>query len=164
MPFGLGDADYVYEPNMTWDHLTFVRDRVPGLPVLVKGILTAEDAALAVEHGVDGIVVSNHGGRQLDSSPASLDALPEVVEAVAGRVPVLMDGGVRRGTDVLKAVALGASAVLVGRPVVWGLAAEGEDGVAGVLEILRAEVENAMALTGCRTVAEIGRELVAAAP
>jgi 4-hydroxymandelate oxidase len=164
MPFGISDADYSYQPNMTWDHLTFIREHAPGLPVLVKGVLTAEDAAIAVEHGVDGIVVSNHGGRQLDSCPASLDALPEVVEVVAGRVPVLMDGGVRRGTDVLKAIALGAAAVLVGRPVVWGLAADGEDGVAGVLEILRAEVENAMALTGCLTVAEIGPELVAAAP
>jgi 4-hydroxymandelate oxidase len=164
MPFGIGDADYVYEPNMTWDHLAFIREHAPGLPVLVKGILTAEDALLAVEHRVDGIVVSNHGGRQLDSCPASLDALPEVVEAAADRLPVLMDGGVRRGTDVVKAIALGAAAVMVGRPAVWGLAAEGEDGVAGVLDILRAEIENAMALTGCRSVAEIGRELVAPAP
>jgi 4-hydroxymandelate oxidase len=164
MPFGISDADYSFESNMTWEHLTFIRDHAAGLPVLVKGILTAEDATLAVEHEVDAIVVSNHGGRQLDSSPASLDALPEVVEAVAGRVPVLVDGGVRRGTDVVKAIALGAAAVLVGRPVVWGLAAEGEDGVAGVLEILRAEVMNAMALIGCRTVAEIDRGHVAPAP
>jgi 4-hydroxymandelate oxidase len=164
MPFGPSGSDYEYEPNMTWAHLTFVREHAPGLPVLVKGILTPEDATLAVEHGVEGIVVSNHGGRQLDSSPASLDALPEVVDAVAGRVPVLMDGGVRRGTDVLKAIALGAAAVMVGRPVAWGLAAEGEDGVAGVLDILRAEIENAMALAGCRTLSEIGRDLVAEAP
>jgi 4-hydroxymandelate oxidase len=164
MPFGHDDADYLYESNLTWDHLSLVREHAPGLPILVKGILTAEDAALAVEHGVDGIVVSNHGGRQLDTCPASLDALPQVVEAVGERVPVLMDGGVRRGTDVVKAMALGAAAVLVGRPVAWGLAAEGEDGVAGVLEILRAEVENAMALAGCRTVAEIGPDLVAPAP
>jgi 4-hydroxymandelate oxidase len=164
MPFGPSDADEAFESNLTWEHLTFVREHAPGLPVLVKGILTAEDASTAVEHDVDGIVVSNHGGRQLDSCPASLDALPEVVDAVGGRVPLLMDGGVRRGTDVLKAIALGAQAVLVGRPVVWGLAAEGEDGVAAVLDIFRAEVENAMALTGCRSVAEIGRELVARAP
>lgn len=164
MPYGVGDGDYVYEPNMTWDHLTFIREHAPDLPVLVKGILTAEDALLAIEQGADGIAVSNHGGRQLDSCAASLDALPEVVEAVAGRLPLLMDGGVRRGTDVLKAIALGADAVMVGRPAAWGLAAEGEDGVAGVLGILRAEVENAMALTGCRTIAEIGRELVAPAP
>jgi 4-hydroxymandelate oxidase len=164
MPFGVEDADYLYEPNMTWDHLAFIREHAPGLPVLVKGLLTAEDATLAVEHGADGIVVSNHGGRQLDSSPASLDALPELVEAVAGRVPVLMDGGVRRGTDVVKAIALGAVAVMVGRPAAWGLAAEGEDGVAGVLGILRREIENAMALTGCRALADIGGELVASAP
>jgi 4-hydroxymandelate oxidase len=164
MPFGISDADHSYEPNMTWDHLAFIREHAPDLPVLVKGILTAEDAVLAVEHGADGIVVSNHGGRQLDSCPASLDALPGIVEAVGGRLPLLMDGGVRRGTDVLKAIALGADAVMVGRPAAWGLAAEGEDGVAGVLGIFRAEVENAMALTGCRTVAEIGRELVGPAP
>ncbi|HEX5936522.1 MAG TPA: alpha-hydroxy acid oxidase [Actinomycetota bacterium] len=164
MPFGHADADHVFEPNMSWDHLAFIREHAPGLPILVKGILTAEDAALAVEHGVDGVLVSNHGGRQLDSTLAPVDALPEVIEAVGERVPVLMDGGVRRGTDVLKALALGAAAVLVGRPVVWGLAAEGEDGVAGVLDILRAEVVNAMALTGCRTVAEVDRALVASAP
>ncbi len=109
-----------------------------------------------MQAGADAIVVSNHGGRQLDSSPSGLGALPEVVAQVAGRVPVLMDGGVRRGTDVLKAMALGASAVLVGRPAVWGLAAGGQEGVEGVLGILRAEFENAMALTGCRSVAEIG--------
>ncbi|MGH2680082.1 MAG: alpha-hydroxy acid oxidase [Actinomycetota bacterium] len=166
MPFGpsTGDHEYEYEPNMTWDHLAFVREHAPELPVLVKGILTAEDAAAALQRDVDGIVVSNHGGRQLDSCPASLDALPEVVEVVGGRVPVLMDGGVRRGTDVLKAIALGAAAVLVGRPAAWGLAAEGEEGVVGVLDILRAEVGNAMALAGCRTVSEIGPALVARAP
>jgi isopentenyl diphosphate isomerase/L-lactate dehydrogenase-like FMN-dependent dehydrogenase len=164
MPFGTGNADYPYEPNLTWDHLTFIREHAPDLPVLVKGILTAEDALLAAERGADGVVVSNHGGRQLDACPASLDALPEVVEAVAGRLPVLMDGGVRRGTDVLKAMALGAAAVMVGRPAAWALAAEGEDGVADVLGIFRAEVENAMALTGCRSVEEIGRELVGPAP
>jgi isopentenyl diphosphate isomerase/L-lactate dehydrogenase-like FMN-dependent dehydrogenase len=164
MPIGLPGEDLVFEPNMTWDQLAFIREHAPGLPVLVKGILTAEDAELAIEHGADGLVVSNHGGRQLDACPASLDALPEVVDAVGARLPVLMDGGVRRGTDVLTAMALGAAAVMVGRPAVWGLAAEGEEGVAGVLRILRAEVENAMALTGCRTVAEIGRELAAPAP
>lgn len=164
MPFGIGGVDYAFEPNMTWDHLALIREHAPDLPILVKGILTAEDALLAIEHGAEGIVVSNHGGRQLDSCPASLDALPEVVEAVAGRSPILMDGGVRRGTDVLKAIALGAAAVMVGRPAVWGLSAQGEDGVAGVLGILRAEVGNAMALTGCRTLAEVGRDLVALAP
>ncbi len=129
----------------------------------MKGLLTAEDAELAVQAGADAIVVSNHGGRQLDRSPAGLDALPEVVAQLSGRVPVLMDGGVRRGTDALTAMALGAAAVLVGRPTIWGLAAEGEAGVADVLEILRAEFENAMALTGCRTVDEIGPALVTTA-
>ena len=164
VPLGPDVGDYHFEPNLTWDQLDFIREHAPGLPVLVKGILRGDDAALACERGVDGIVVSNHGGRQLDASIASLDALPEVVDAVGGRVPVLMDGGVRRGTDVLKAIALGADAVLVGRPIAWGLAAEGEEGVAGVLGILRAEVVNAMALVGCRTVSEIDRDLLAPSP
>jgi 4-hydroxymandelate oxidase len=164
VPVGLGREELEYEPALTWDHLGFIRDHAPGLPVVVKGILTAQDAVLAVEHGADGVVVSNHGGRQLDACPAGLDALPEVVEAVGDRIPILMDGGVRRGTDVLKALALGASAVLIGRPAAWGLAAEGEDGVVGVLEILRAELENAMALTGCGTLGDVDRDLVAPAP
>jgi 4-hydroxymandelate oxidase len=158
------EDEVVYEASLTWDHLAFIREHAPGLPVVVKGILTAEDAELAVGHGADGVVVSNHGGRQLDACPASLDALPEVVEAVDGRIPVLMDGGVRRGTDVMMALALGADAVMIGRPAAWGLAAEGEDGVVAVLEILRAEIENAMALTGCESIGEIGRDLVAVAP
>ena len=164
MPLGPNIGDFDFEPNLTWDQLDFIREHASGLPVLVKGILRGDDAALACERGVDGIVVSNHGGRQLDGCIASLDALPEVVEAVGGRVPILMDGGVRRGTDVLKAIALGAQAVLVGRPIAWGLAAEGEEGVASVLEILRAEVENAMTLAGCRVVSDIERDLVAPAP
>jgi 4-hydroxymandelate oxidase len=151
-----------YDPVLTWDDIAWIKDRT-GLPVLVKGILAAEDAPLAIEAGADGIVVSNHGGRQLDATTAGVDALPEVVETVAGRIPVLMDGGVRRGTDILTALALGAAAVLVGRPIAWGLAAEGEDGVARVLEILRNELENAMILTGCHTLADLTRELVARA-
>jgi len=164
MPMGLPWTDLVFDPNLDWDDLAWIRGQVPGLPIVVKGILTAEDAELAVQAGADGIVVSNHGGRQLDSSPSGLGALPEVAAQVAGRIPVLMDGGVRRGTDVLKAMALGASAVLVGRPTVWGLAAAGQEGVEGVLGILRSEFENAMALTGCRSVAEIGSSLIAPAP
>ncbi|HEX7082900.1 MAG TPA: alpha-hydroxy acid oxidase [Gaiellaceae bacterium] len=132
-----------------------------GLPVLVKGILTAEDAALACEHGVAGVVVSNHGGRQLDGVAASLDALPEVVEAVAGRVEVLVDGGVRRGADAAKALALGARAVLAGRAPLWGLAARGEEGARHVLELLRAELLLAQQLLGCPTPADIGRAHVA---
>lgn len=148
-----------FDPAISWDDLGWIREVAP-VPLLIKGILTAEDARLSVEHGVDAIVVSNHGGRQLDGSPATLDALVEVVEAVEGRCPVLMDGGVRRGTDVLKALALGADAVMVGRPVAWGLAAAGEDGVAEVLEILRHELDLAMALSGCRSVGEIVRGLI----
>ena len=125
------------------------------MPLLVKGLMTAEDARIAVEAGVDAIVVSNHGGRQLDSVLAPITVLPEVVEAVDGRIPVLVDGGFRRGTDVFKALALGAAAVLVGRPACWGLAAAGEDGVVDVLRILRSELENTMVLAGTRSVGDI---------
>jgi 4-hydroxymandelate oxidase len=152
-----------YDVTLSWDDLPWIREHTTGLPLLLKGILTGEDAELAVDAGVEGIVVSNHGGRQLDSSPASLDALPEVVDAVAGRIPVLVDGGVRRGTDVVKALALGAAAVMIGRPAAWGLAAAGEDGVVDVLRILRDEVVNAMTLCGCAAVDEITRAHVARA-
>jgi isopentenyl diphosphate isomerase/L-lactate dehydrogenase-like FMN-dependent dehydrogenase len=121
------------------------------LPVVLKGVVTAEDAALACEHGAAAIVVSNHGGRQLDGVAATLDALPEVVDAVAGRIDVLLDGGIRRGTDVVKALALGANAVLAGRAPLWGLVVGGEAGAAQVLALLRDEVENALQLLGCRT-------------
>jgi isopentenyl diphosphate isomerase/L-lactate dehydrogenase-like FMN-dependent dehydrogenase len=130
------------------------------LPILLKGILTAEDAILAVEHGVQGIIVSNHGGRQLDTALATIEALPEVVDAVAGRCEVYVDGGIRRGTDVLKALALGARAVMVGRPALWGLAVNGKDGARHVLEILHAELELAMVLCGCPTLAQVNRSLV----
>ena len=163
-PIGMPGSSLTFDPLLSWGDIGWVRERTPGLQVLVKGILTAEDAELAVAAGVDGIVVSNHGGRQLDGAPAGIAALPEVVDAVAGRVPVLMDGGVRRGTDILKALALGASAVMVARPLIWGLAVDGEAGVSHVLALLRAEFENAMALTGCRTVAEITGALVTPAP
>ncbi len=164
MPIGLPGAEYEFEPALRWEDLAWIREHAPGLPVWIKGLLTAEDALLAVERGAEGIVVSNHGGRQLDGCAAGLDALPEIVEAVAGRLPVLVDGGVRRGTDVVKALALGAAAVLVARPVAWGLAAAGREGVANVLAILRAETENAMALCGVRTVAEVTSDLVAPGP
>jgi 4-hydroxymandelate oxidase len=127
------------------------------LPVLVKGIVTAEDARLACDHGAAGIVVSNHGGRQLDGAQATIDALPEVVEAVDGRLEVLVDGGIRRGTDVVKALALGARAVLAGRAVVWGLAAAGEQGARRVLALLREEIELALVLTGCESPAAVKR-------
>ena len=132
-----------------------------GLPVVVKGIQTGEDAALACEHGAAAIVVSNHGGRQLDSVAASIDTLPEAVEAVAGRAEVYMDGGVRRGTDVLVALALGARAVLVGRPALWGLSVGGEAGALRILDLLKAEVELALTLLGAPTPADVRRAHVA---
>jgi isopentenyl diphosphate isomerase/L-lactate dehydrogenase-like FMN-dependent dehydrogenase len=136
------------DPTVTWADLDWLRANCD-LPVLIKGLLTAEDAELACEHGAAGIVVSNHGGRQLDGVAGTLDALPEVVDAVGGRAEVLLDGGIRRGTDVVKAMALGARAVLVGRAVLWGLAVGGEEGVRQVLELLRAEVALALMLLGC---------------
>lgn len=144
---------------LTWEAVSWLRS-ITSLPILLKGILTAEDALLAIEHGVAGIIVSNHGGRQLDTAIASIEALPEIVEAVAGRCEVYIDGGIRRGTDILKALALGARAVLVGRPVLWGLAASGAEGVYHVLEILRKELELAMALSGRPTLGSIDRTLL----
>ena len=154
---GLSGADL--DPyNLTWRDLDWLRAHT-SLPLVLKGILTAEDAALAVEQGVEGIVVSNHGGRALDGAPATIEALPEVVEAVARRCEVYLDGGVRRGTDALKALALGARGVLVGRPVLWGLAVDGAQGVQHVLELLRAELERAMALSGAPSLARISSGL-----
>lgn len=145
--------------TLTWESLSWLRS-ITSLPILLKGILTEEDAQLAIEHGMDGIIVSNHGGRQLDTALASIEALPEVVKAVAGRCEVYLDGGIRRGTDVLKALALGAQAVLVGRPVLWGLAANGAEGAYHVLEILRRELELALALSGRPTLASIDQTLL----
>ncbi|WP_299365008.1 alpha-hydroxy acid oxidase [uncultured Paracoccus sp.] len=142
-----------------WDDLAWLCAAAP-LPVMVKGILHPGDAAQAIAAGGAGIVVSNHGGRVLDGLPASIEALPGVAAAVAGRVPVLMDGGIRRGADVLRALALGADAVMVGRPVIWGLAAAGATGVAHVLRLLRDELRIAMALTGCSTLADVGPQLI----
>jgi isopentenyl diphosphate isomerase/L-lactate dehydrogenase-like FMN-dependent dehydrogenase len=150
-------------PNLTWRDLEWLHDTA-GLPVVAKGILTAEDAILATEHGCAAVVVSNHGGRQLDRAVASLDALPEVVDAVGDRVEVLMDGGIRRGTDVAIALALGARAVLAGRAVVWGLAVDGEAGARHVLELLRDELVLALSLLGCPTPAAVSRSHVALAP
>ena len=145
----------------TWGMLDDIR-KTTKLPILLKGILTAEDARLAVEHGAAAIVVSNHGGRQLDGSIASLDALPEIVDAVAGRIEILLDGGIRRGTDVLTALALGARAVLVGRAAAWGLAVGGQAGVERVLQLLRDELSTSMAIVGARTLNDIKREHVKA--
>ena len=153
--FGSG----LLETAPTWDDLAWLVQNSP-LPVWVKGVMRPRDAQRALDTGVAGIVVSNHGGRTLDGVPASVDVLAQVCQVVQGRVPVLMDGGIRRGTDVLKALALGATAVMIGRPYIYGLAAAGAAGVAHVLHILRAELEVAMALTGCNTLADIGPELL----
>ncbi|MHC3467572.1 alpha-hydroxy acid oxidase [Streptomyces sp. 7R007] len=146
-------------PEFSWQHIDRLR-AITSLPVLLKGVLHPEDARLAVRHGVAGLLLSNHGGRQLDSVPATLELLPEIVAAVAGRIPVLLDGGVRRGTDAVKALALGARAVGIGRPVMWALAADGEKGVRRLLELLREEIEDALALCGAAGLAELTPDLV----
>jgi 4-hydroxymandelate oxidase len=148
-----------HDPSLTWSDLAWLQ-KCTRLPIVVKGIVRADDAARAVGEGAAAVVVSNHGGRQLDGSPATLDALPRVADAVAGCAEVLMDGGVRWGTDVVKALALGARAVLVGRPIIWGLAVGGRAGVLQVLTLLREELSVAMALCGCASLSEIGRDLV----
>jgi 4-hydroxymandelate oxidase len=142
------------ESGLEWDYVSELRERW-NVPVIVKGLVTAQDAILACDHGAAGVVVSNHGGRQLDGAIASLEALPEVVEAIGDRAEIFVDGGVRRGSDVVMALALGARAVLVGRPAMYGLAWRGAEGVAQVLEILREETENALALLGCRSPGEV---------
>lgn len=147
------------DPSVTWKDLEWLRS-LTNLPIIVKGILRGDDAKKALDYGAQGIVVSNHGGRQLDGAIASLDALPEIVEAVGERVDVLVDGGFRRGTDVLKALALGAKAVLIGRPILWGLAVNGKMGVSHVLELLRNELDLAMALSGCPTIGDIDPSLI----
>jgi isopentenyl diphosphate isomerase/L-lactate dehydrogenase-like FMN-dependent dehydrogenase len=151
------------QPALSWSDLEDLASEC-AVPTLVKGVLTGEDAALAVEHGAAGVIVSNHGGRQLDCVPATADALPEVVDAVEGRAAVLVDGGIRRGVDVAIAVALGADAVLVGRPALWGLAAGGEPGARRVLELLTADLELTLALCGCASPADLSRGHVQRAP
>lgn len=163
-PVGAGGSavfDRFLAAAPTWDDVAWLRSETR-LPLLLKGILSADDAVRAVEAGAAGIIVSNHGGRTLDTLPATIDVLPQITAAVAGRVPLMLDGGIRRGTDVLKALALGASAVLIGRPIVYGLAVNGAFGVAHVLRLLRDEFEVAMALSGCRTLADIGPHLIRA--
>jgi len=148
-----------HDASLGWRDVEWLRSIAP-LPLVVKGVIRADDAARAVEAGAAAVIVSNHGGRQLDGAPATLTALPPIVEALRGRAEVLVDGGVRWGTDVLKALALGARAVLVGRPILWGLAVGGEAGVAAVLGILRDELERAMALAGCPDLDAIDASLV----
>ena len=157
------DQFALLDPTLSWHDLEWIASE-GRLPVVLKGVVTAEDAELAVEHGAAAIVVSNHGGRQLDGAPATLDALPEVVDAVAGRVEVYLDGGIRRGTDVAKAIALGARAVLVGRAPVFGLAVAGADGVRHVLELLRDELALALSLLGCTSPEQLTRAHVQRTP
>ncbi len=155
-------ADYIaslYDQSLTWKDLEWIAG-LTDLPVLVKGVLREDDARQAIESGASGIVVSNHGGRQLDSTIATIDALPEVVRASEGKVPVLIDGGIRRGTDILKALALGADAVLMGRPCLWGLAIDGEEGVFRVLETLKDELKNALTLSGYPDVGNVTKDLL----
>lgn len=163
---GSGLAHYIsslYDVSLTWKDLEWMAS-LTKLPVLVKGILRADDACHALDFGARGIVVSNHGGRQLDTAVPSIRALPEVVQAVEGKAEVFVDGGIRRGTDILKAIALGARAVLIGRPVLWGLAINGEEGVVSALEMLRHELDLAMVLSGCPTLDSITEDLIAEQP
>lgn len=147
------------DPVLTWDDVAWLRS-ITKLPILIKGVVRADDADHAVEAGAAGIVVSNHGGRQLDTAPPTIEVLRRISDAVGGRVDVLVDGGIRRGTDIVKAVALGARAVQVGRPVVWGLAAGGRTGVGDVLSILHDELDRAMTLCGCGSLDDITPDLV----
>ena len=154
----LQGKDYL-DPTLTWKDIDWLKS-FARRPVLLKGVLNPDDAAIGVQAGVAGIIVSNHGARNLDTVPATIDALPLVAEKVAGRVPLLVDGGIRRGTDIVKALALGANAVQIGRPYLWGLGVAGADGVARVVQILRKEFELAMALTGRPTIASIDRSVL----
>ena len=149
-----------FDPTVSWDDLGWLRSVWDG-PILLKGIQTVDDAVLAAEHGVEAIVISNHGGRQLDGAPATLDLVSPVADAVGDRLEVLVDGGVRRGSDVVKAVALGARAVLIGRAYLYGLGAAGERGVDHVLQLFDADVRRVMALLGTPTVADLTRDVVA---
>lgn len=151
--------DHFMAVGPTWDDVEWLRSQTK-LPIVLKGILSADDAELAIDLGIHAIAVSNHGGRTLDTLPATIDVMSEIAGVVDGRVPLLFDGGIRRGTDVLKALALGASAVMVGRPIIYGLSVAGALGVSHVLRLLRDEFEISMALTGCRTLSDIGPHLV----
>ncbi|CAJ1003093.1 alpha-hydroxy-acid oxidizing protein [Brevibacillus aydinogluensis] len=149
----------IYHPALSWEDIGFLRQQTR-LPILFKGILHPEDAKLAVEHGVDGLIVSNHGGRQLDGAISSLDALPSVAEAVGGRIPLLLDSGIRTGADIIKALALGANAVLIGRPFLYGLAVAGEKGVARVIDTLISELDVSLALSGSKSVSDLNRGIL----
>ncbi|WP_062054529.1 alpha-hydroxy acid oxidase [Aquimarina longa] len=148
-----------FNSGLTWKDIDWLRS-ITKLPIFIKGVLCGEDAQLAIQHGVDGIIVSNHGGRQLDTLPATIDVLPEIANAVEHKIPIIIDGGIRRGTDVVKALALGADAIAVGRPILWGLAVNGEQGVCTVLKMLQEELTLAMALCNCSSIKEIKKSLL----
>jgi L-lactate dehydrogenase (cytochrome)/(S)-mandelate dehydrogenase len=154
-----GKMAQLLDPAMSWSDVEALR-MLWGGPLILKGVMHPEEAREAAKRGVDAIIVSNHGGRQLDGAAGSLDALPAIAAAVAGRIPILLDGGVRRGSDVLKALALGATACLIGRPQLWALATAGEDGVSHLLDIFRREIDRAMGLCGLRSLADIGPDLL----
>ena len=159
---GSGLAEFCHEhldPSLRWEHVEWLR-KITDLPIILKGICRPDDAIRAVDHGVSAVLVSNHGGRQLDTSPATFEVLPSICEAVDKRAEVWVDGGIRRGTDVIKAIAAGATATLIGRPILWGLAANGEAGVEHVWSILQAEFDRGMALCGCRSVDQITQDLL----
>jgi 4-hydroxymandelate oxidase len=152
-------VDALVDPNLTWDDIAWLTS-VSNLPVLVKGIVRVDDARRAVDAGAAGVIVSNHGGRQFDTAPAAIDALGRVADAVGDQIEVILDGGIRRGADVVKAIAMGERAVQIGRPIVWGLVVDGEDGVRDVLSLLQDELDLAMALAGCRSIDEISFDLL----
>jgi len=154
-----GRMGSLLDPTMSWADVDMLRQVWRG-PLILKGILHSEEARRALDHGVDGIIVSNHGGRQIDAAPAPIEVLPAIAAAVGGRLPLLIDGGIRRGSDVVKAIALGASACLIGRPGLWGLAVAGEAGVSHVLELLRIEIDRVMGLCGIERIADIDRDLL----
>ena len=157
---GLGQSfAWMLDATLQWKDLDWLAS-ITKLPIIIKGVCRVDDAIKATEHGIKGILVSNHGGRQMDSAPATIDVLPAIVDAVGNRTTVLMDGGIRRGTDAMKALAQGAKAVLVGRPVLWGLAAGGQQGVEKALSMLREELDLGMALSGCRNLKELNRSLL----
>lgn len=149
----------LFDPALSWKDLEWLCS-ITRLPVLIKGVVHPDDARQALDYGIAGLIVSNHGGRQLDTAPATIEALPDVVEAANNGLEVLIDGGIRRGTDVVKALAFGARAVGVGRPIIWGLSHDGENGVSQVLDILRYEIDLAMGLCGCTSVEEVSRDLI----
>ncbi|KAG7202562.1 hypothetical protein KM043_009758 [Ampulex compressa] len=159
---GSGLNEYVmalFDASLSWDDIKWLKS-ITKLPIILKGILTAEDALLAVEHGVSGIIVSNHGARQVDSIPATIEALPEIVKTVGNKLEVYMDGGIMQGIDVFKALALGAKMVFFGRPMLWGLNYAGEKGARKILEIMKKEIDHAFALTGCASVKDVTRDMV----